>query len=163
MPYIRPINPQSPSEVRIVAERMRLTLIEVLGQERGSEMYTMDWLEARVRYHLDPTQSIGEVLLAVDELGNVAGHTILRVEKDEDGSDFGLFSTIYVAESYRRLGIAQALISHGESWMMDHGLTLGVTYTHPKNERLHRLFGLLGYQSTPINEDFVRLSKSWHD
>ena len=42
--HIRAIDPQSRAEVELVASRMRQTLVEVLGEEVGGNMYTMDWL-----------------------------------------------------------------------------------------------------------------------
>lgn len=41
---IRPINPNSLPEIEQVASRMRLTLIEVLGEREGGSMYSMDRL-----------------------------------------------------------------------------------------------------------------------
>ena len=54
---IREIDPTSKEEISLVASRMRETLIEVLGEERGTALYSMDWLRNRVLWHLDPTQT----------------------------------------------------------------------------------------------------------
>lgn len=45
---IRPIDPLSSSEIEWVATHMWLTLMEVLGDQQGGSMYTMDWLRERV-------------------------------------------------------------------------------------------------------------------
>ena len=45
---IRQINPSSSSEIELVAKRMRDTLMEVAGAERGEAMYSMEWLIERV-------------------------------------------------------------------------------------------------------------------
>ena len=39
---IRALNPTSAEEIELVAARMRLTLIEVLGEEAGRSLYSMD-------------------------------------------------------------------------------------------------------------------------
>ncbi len=72
---IRAIDPQSPAEVELVASRMRQTLVEVLGEEVGGNMYTMDWLIQRVLWHLDPNQCVGQVFLSEDSEGHITGHT----------------------------------------------------------------------------------------
>jgi|APFre7841882630_1041343.scaffolds.fasta_scaffold09007_1 hypothetical protein len=43
--------------------RLAETIVEVEGQDRGSSIYNMDWLEARVRWHLDGKACRGRVLL----------------------------------------------------------------------------------------------------
>ena len=40
------INPHSTDEIELVAARMRQTLIEVLGEEEGTALSSMDWLSA---------------------------------------------------------------------------------------------------------------------
>jgi GNAT superfamily N-acetyltransferase len=87
---IRPIDAASEAEVAVVAERMRLTLMEVIG--------------------------------------------------DKDGNPMGLFSTTYVAESARHLGIADALIAEGERWMRERSLPFAATHTSETNTPLIRLY-----------------------
>ena len=98
---IRPISRDDDAEIRLVAERMRKTLIEVLGPDVGTNMYSMDWLERRVRFHLDPSACRGEVFVAEDTEGHVVGHCIVRVETDDAGP-LGLFSTTWVEPEARR-------------------------------------------------------------
>lgn len=161
MAKIRPIRPDSQDEIRLVAERMRLTLIEVLEADRGGQMYELDWLEDRVRFHLDGNGCTGQVFVAVSRADEIMGHTIVRLETDDSSSTYGLFSTIYVAEDFRGAGVAQELIEAGEDWILGLGQSVAVTYTHPENHRLHRLFGGRGYACTPINDDFVKLEKNF--
>src|SRR5437762_9348922 len=51
---IRPVDPTSESELELAARRMRLTLNEVLGEEAGTALYSMEWLRQRVLWHLNP-------------------------------------------------------------------------------------------------------------
>ncbi len=134
---------------------MRGTLIEVLGAERGSSLYTFEWLNNRVRFHLDPKQCEGGVFLALDENGECIGHTIVRME----GSGQGLFATLYVVPGARRTGVGESLVVVGEAWFRDHGATSVTTHTHPDNAPLIRLFARRGYRLSPVNEDFVSLRK----
>ncbi|MBS1721697.1 MAG: GNAT family N-acetyltransferase [Armatimonadetes bacterium] len=144
MARIRDIDPSNEAEIILVAERMRATLMEVVGAEEGEAMYSMDWLVDRVKFHLDPGRCTGRVILA--ELGTeIAGHCILRVEKDEDGAEFGLFSTFYVAPERRRRRIADRFVDLGEEWFKSLGLGCARTYTAETNDPLHRLMESHGY------------------
>ncbi len=46
---VRPLDEASGAEITWVATRMRRTLQEVLGVERGTAMYDLAWLHGRVR------------------------------------------------------------------------------------------------------------------
>ena len=156
---IRPIDRRSDEEIECVAARMRLTLIEVLGEERGGSLYTMEWLIARARFHLDPEACTGEIFVSIATDGHISGHTIVRLEPDDAGADIGLFSTIYVEPGSRRQGVAVRLIERGEEWMRERQLPEAATFTATTNERLHLLFGRLGYACADVGNGFVRLSK----
>jgi GNAT superfamily N-acetyltransferase len=157
--HVRPLDPQSTSEVELVARRMRDTLEEVLDPETGRNMYTMEWLVQRVLWHLDPVNCRGAVFVAEDHDGRVAGHTIVRVEHEEGGPTLGLFSTTYVAPEFRRRGIADRLLDRGEAWMIEQGMTLAATYTDRNNRKLIRLYERRGYKKMDMPGDFVRLSR----
>lgn len=157
---VRPIDAASDHEVALVADRMRLTLVEVLGEARGSSMYSMDWLRDRVRHHLDPARSTGAVFVA-DVGGEVVGHTIVRVDADDDGSPIGLFSTTYVAPEARRRGVACALVEAGEGWIRGRSLLVAYTYTSPTNVKLVRLFERFGYSVVDQRGEMIRLAKRW--
>ena len=105
--HIRELNPQSESEILLVAQRMRQTLVEVLGEEKGGSMYTMEWLVDRVRWHLNPSNTNGRVFLSENRNGEIIAHAIARIDH---GSSFGYFSTIFVEPSSRRSGIASLLM-----------------------------------------------------
>lgn len=156
---IRVIDRDSAAEVTWVAERMRATLVEVLGEERGGSMYTHEWLEQRVRWHLDAEQCIGQVFVAETSDGRLVGHTIVRVDRDGDGRDIGLFSTTYVEPSARRDGVATSLLARGEAWMQERGLTEAVTYTDEDNTRLQNLYLGRGYSMSGMPERFVKLAR----
>ncbi len=142
---LRPINPDSAQEIRLVATRMRETLIEVIGAEEGGSMYTLDWLEDRVRFHLDPSRSTAQVTVSTRADGFITGHCLVRVEQDEAAPPFGLFATTYVEPASRKQGIADTLLIHGESWMHQQGLALARTYTAESNTPLIRLYEKHGY------------------
>ena len=148
MHSIRAIDPASDAEINLVAQRMRLTLIEVEGEAAGTALYTMDWLRERVRWHLDPALVIAQVFLAIDVGGVIVGHTIVRVETDGDGGRFGLFSTTYVQPESRKDGIANALLLHGEQWMRALGLPSAATWTSASNIKLIGLYAKHRYAIT---------------
>src|SRR4029079_19118147 len=100
------IDPNSKGEIELVAARMRQTLVEVLGEETGGSMYSMEWLIDRVKFHLDPAKCVGVVYVAEDESG-IVGHTIVRLEDDDKFGAIGLFSTTYVIPDARRQGFAE--------------------------------------------------------
>ena len=156
---IRSVDSSSPKEIGLVAQRMGETLVEVLGRTRGERMYTADWLDQRVRWHLDSTEVLGAVFVAEDSGGAIVGHTIVRLEDDGQGNDIGLFATTYVTPNARKSGVAIALLDHGERWMCGHGMTEAVTYTDADNEKLQKLFEGRGYVMSVMPNDFVKLTK----
>lgn len=159
---IRTLDPEASREITLVATRMRQTLVEVLGEERGSAMYTMEWLEDRVRFHLDASRSEGAVFLAeADE--EIVGHTITRVERDDGDAPFGLFSTTYVVPSHRGRGVASALLRRGEAWMRERRLAYAATDTSDTNVKLVALYGKHGYAIALRAGEMVRLRKSLGD
>jgi GNAT superfamily N-acetyltransferase len=145
MLVFRPIDPRSSAEVALVAGGMRRTLVEVLGEERGTALYTMEWLVERVLWHLDPGKSAAQVFLAEARDGSILGHTIVRRETAEDGLEYGLFSTTYVDPAARRRGAATGLLRRGEEWMIGQGMRRAVTYTAAGNTGLVRLYERFGY------------------
>ena len=149
-PRVRPLNPHDDAEILLVASRMRDTLIEVLGEARGGSMYTTEWLIDRVRWHLTPALCVGRVLVAADHDGEIVGHTIVRVEPDDEdgGGTLGLISTTYVLPERRRAGLAEALLHAGEAWLLSHGATRLATNTSASNWPLIRLYEKAGYSIT---------------
>lgn len=160
---IRPINKHSDAEILLVARRMRQTLVEVLGAERGTALYTMDWLEQRVRWHLDAGQSTACVYLAEAADGEISGHTIVRKDLDSSQQEVGLFSTTYVATPFRRAGVASQLLKAGEDWIRGIGLLVAETYTDKDNHKLIQLFSGHGYQISPTENEMVILRKGLAD
>ncbi|MCX6116828.1 MAG: GNAT family N-acetyltransferase [Proteobacteria bacterium] len=158
----RPIDIHSQVEILLVAKRMRETLKEVLGNDRGESMYSLDWLQDRVQFHLDPERSEGQVLVAETlingELDNV-GHTILRFETDESNTRFGLFSTFYVVPEFRKQKVASNFLTLGEQWMMEKHAVYGATDTAKGNEKLIRLLSKSGYHKSFENLEMIRLKK----
>ncbi len=151
---IRPLNPNSRDEIELVARRMRLTLMEVISEEEGEKMYTMDWLIDRVRFHLDPMKSEGQVFVAENESGEILGHTIVRVESGE-----GYFSTFYVAPEARGQSIATEFIKTGEAWMRERSMNIARTNTAKDNAKLQNLLFKFGYEITDRSENMVSLTK----
>jgi GNAT superfamily N-acetyltransferase len=158
MPRVRPLAPSSSDEVELVATRMRETLVEVLGDERGGGLYTMEWLRDRVRFHLDPARSTATVLLAENHDGHITGHTIVRIE-DEAGKKLGLFSTIFVERESRRAGVAASLLLAGEAWMVQQHAADAATYTSHSNFKLINLFRNHGYRLAGAESEMVRLTR----
>jgi GNAT superfamily N-acetyltransferase len=155
---VRPMALSSHAEVELVATRMRETLVEVLGQERGVALYTMEWLRERVLFHLDPAKSTATVLLSENQAGHVTGHTIVRIE-EEAGRKIGLFSTIFVEPDARRAGVAASLLMCGEAWMVQQRVAEATTYTSDANVKLINLFQKHGYRVTGAESEMVRLAR----
>ncbi|MGE0711253.1 MAG: GNAT family N-acetyltransferase [Planctomycetota bacterium] len=152
-PLDRLLGRAAPDEVDLVARRMRATLEEVLGEARGREMYTLDWLRDRVRQHLDPAVYVGEVFLA-ERAGAVCGHTIVRLEPER-----GLISTIYVLPAARGQGVAGRLLDRAEAWFREHGAEVVATNTAQDNARLIGLLERRGYAIALRAEEMVRLER----
>lgn len=157
---IRELDPRAEGEIDLVARRMRMTLEEVLGEEEGRSLYTTDWLRERVRFHLDPTRSTAAVFLAEARSGAIAGHTIVRIDADDEGQPIGLFSTTYVEPASRRAGIAKQLLLRGEAWMREHRMGVAATDTSATNAKLIRLYETHGYAIVLRAGGMVRLAKA---
>ena len=130
---IREIDPQSEFEIKLVAQRMRQTLVEVLGEEKGGSMYTMDWLVNRV-----------------------TGHAIARIDH---ASTFGYFSTVFVQLSSRRSGIATCLMRHVEDWFSKGGIPKIIYNTADNHVALIALFKSEGYEITHAESEMIQLTK----
>ncbi len=154
---IYPIDGNNSGEITWVAEHMRETLIEVIGAEKGEDMYSLPWLVNRVQQHLDPEQIIGAVYLARSG-PEIVGHTIVRIEDREER--LGLFSTTYVLPSARKQNIASALLEQGESWMREQGMQWAATNTDKGNTKLQQLYLKYGYQMHSMPDNFVQLRKA---
>lgn len=164
----RPIHRDSVAEIDLVASRMRLTLMEVLGPERGAEMYDTNWLVNRVLWHLDPANT-AEVFLAETADQTIVGHTIVRVDQSptppeypyqQEHPKYGIFSTTYVVPELRRAGLANHLLETGESWIRAQGQGYAVTDTAADNGKLQHLFEKRGYSIIVREGEMVRLGKS---
>ena len=161
---IRRVDPGEDAVIALIARRMRLTLMEVIGPEEGERMHTMEWLVDRVRFHLDPARSTAAVFVAhaeprtPGELGPIAGHTIVRIQQ-EDAGVVGLFSTTYVAHEHRRQGFAHALLTTGEGWITEHGMHPAATWTAADNAKLIALYEAHGYAITTRDPPMVRLER----
>lgn len=168
---IRPLDPDRPEEVDLVAGRMRETLVEVLDEERADAMFDHDALVERVWWHLDdvPGRRAAVFVAVADGSGEIVGHTIVRVDHDldpvtqepsDEQPEIGLFSTTYVAQNQRRSGVGAGLLAHGEAWMCSHGVDRAVTYTDPDNSKLIAMYSDNGYRPERLNPDWLRLSRS---
>jgi hypothetical protein len=62
----------------------------------GRKPYSLAWPKRRVRFHLDPDKSVGQVFVA-EFRGAIVGHTIVRIERTAASRKFGQFSTTYNA------------------------------------------------------------------
>jgi len=158
---IRPIDADNDQEIELVADRMRATLVEVIG-EKGYNMYTPEWLQNRVRWHLGGNQCLGRILLAIDSTGAIIGHIIARVEDASTMEPVGLVSTIYVCPPFRRRGVAKALLEASEAWLMAQQVATLATDTSETNQPLIELFRQRGYAVTfhSLEKHMVRLSRT---
>lgn len=143
---LRALDPARADEIALVAERMRATLVEVLGPERGANLYGRDWLEDRVRAHLDSRRLDGLVLLAEDERG-VIGHLLARLEPGATPAapPIGLIATVYVVPHARRNGCAHALFEAGEAWLCARDATILAYDTAGEHVAMHALLQARGY------------------
>ena len=140
---------------------MRQTLVEVLGAERGTDLYSMTWLRDRVLFHLDPAQSHGQIFVAEIQ-SSIVGHFIVRIELDEQGLHFGYGSTIFVDPVHRRQRIAAALLTAGEDWMRERGVSESLYFTAETNEKLINLFCKHGYKQIERSDEMVKLKKTFN-
>ncbi len=147
---IRALDPAVPAEIERVAMGMQATLIEVEGEALGRALHSLDWLRARVRWHLEHPCAAVWLALEGDE---VLGHSLVRAEppgpeETLPPGDWGLVTTSYVWPSARRRGIARQLLLHDEAWMQVQGLSHARTWTGANNAPLIALYEGQGYAIT---------------
>ena len=155
-----PLDPDDTASIDLVATRMRLTLVEVLGEERATEMFDHAGLVDRVWWHLDRSdpRRRAEVFLARMHT-DVVGHTMVRADV-VDGEELGLFATTYVVPAARRAGVASALLRAGEAWMRERQLPVAATFTDVHNERLLAFYASLGYDCSAIDGEWATARRS---
>ena len=153
---VREIDPKSDAEIQLVAQRMRQTLVEVLGEEKGVSMYTMDWLVERVRWHLNAKNTDGRVFLSENQSGEIIGHAIARIDP---ACSFGYFSTVFVEPLSRRQGVAVSLMDHVENWFLERRMPKAVYNTANNHVALIGLFKRNGYEITHSESEMVQLTK----
>ncbi|MEK8029816.1 GNAT family N-acetyltransferase [Ideonella sp. DXS29W] len=141
---IREIDPSSDAEISLVAERMLDTLIEVEGPERGIGIHSLPWLKERVQWHLDPSQSQGQVFVATATDGHIVGHSLLRIE-GRASDPFGLVATTYIIPSARRSGWAGQFLERAHGWFREQGVNRSCTWTSGTNTALISLYRKFGY------------------
>ncbi len=157
--HIREIDRSSNDEIGLVASRMRQTLIEVMGEERGSNFYSMEWLIDRVRWHLSP-ERVAQVFLVVSGKNEILGHAIARIDHEDDKTAFGFFSTIYIHPELRGVGVASQLVRHVNDWVKSLNVSKIVYNTAKDHSKLIYLFEKHGYQITEREGEMVRLTKN---
>lgn len=157
---IRELDPTNEDEIKLVAQRMQSTLIDVLGKERGVSLYTIDWLVARVKWHLDSSQTRAKIFLSVSAQKEITGQAIGRIEMGNDGIEFGYFSTIYIAPEFRRRGIAEKLLMQMHGWFGEMGVSKITYNTAENNAPLINLFLKHGYRITLKESEMVQLTKN---
>ena len=157
-PSIREIDATSDVEIAVVATNMRRTLVEVLGLEKGTALYSMDWLVDRVRWHLDSQQAPAKVFIA-EMSGRIISHAIARVETETDGTLYGYFSTIFVEPEWRNKGIAASMLSHTVSWLESMRMPKIIYNTAENHSKLIRIFERNGFVITHRENEMIQLTK----
>lgn len=156
---IRPLDSTSTEEIALIADRMKKTLVDVMGEEKGSSYYPDDFFLERLKWHIDLKDHCE---LLVCELGQqIVAHAIVRVENDEEihHKPFSYFSTIYTAPEWRRRGLARQLIEKVHEWSLKKSLDK-ITYSTAKNHHgLISLFEEFGYNIIVETDEMVRMAK----
>ncbi|MBT4792132.1 MAG: GNAT family N-acetyltransferase [Halobacteriovoraceae bacterium] len=156
---IRPIAPNSKEETSLVAKRMKKTLIDVMGEKDGKNYYSDEWLISRVEQHINLKENAC-IFLSEENSGEISGQAIIRIEKD-NGTNYGFFSTIYVAEEFRGKGIAKELIMAVLKWCKDKDLKR-VTYNTAENHTsIINLFGKFKFKESLRADGMVKLVVSF--
>lgn len=156
---IREIDRSNRGEIDLIAQRMRQTLVDVLGEEKGGSMYTMEWLRDRVLWHLDETATTAKIFLSENQDGKITGQAIARIELSDDGEQYGYFSTIYVDPAFRRQGWAKSFLKCVEEWFTEKNMPKIIYNTAQSNSTVIDLFCKHGYAVTHTESDMVQLTK----
>jgi GNAT superfamily N-acetyltransferase len=145
--------------IALIAERMHLTLTEVLDEQRARSMFTPAQLVDRVTWHLDRGNDRQAAVFVAEHEAEVVGHTMVRVEHAGDDT-YGLFATTYVQPESRGCGAASALLLAGERWMHERAMMRAVTFTEAHNTKLLALYRKHGYEVEILDAEWARASKA---
>jgi GNAT superfamily N-acetyltransferase len=113
------------------------------------------WLPGAERTSVDEVTSIirgGELVIARDDLGRIAGAVRAVRLQDEDG-EFGEFGMLVADPERRNTGIGRDLVAFAEQWARNQGLTrmqlellVPREWQHPVKEFLREWYTRLGYR-----------------
>jgi GNAT superfamily N-acetyltransferase len=114
------VRPDQEAVCAVISHRMALTLMEAPKMSFAEAMAQLPFARDRLAYYLDPSKCEGRVWVARLDGENI-GHTMGMVDRDSDGP-FGYMGTFFVVPSFRRLGIARALLRTNADWLRSLGL-----------------------------------------
>lgn len=116
----------------------------------------MEWLRDRVLWHLDSKNTNGKVYVVAAK-GQVIAHAIARV--DQTPEVFGYFSTLFVEPSFRRTGLAKALVDHVERWFRSENMPFILYNTASSHHTLINLFEKKGFSISLKDGEMIQLKK----
>lgn len=97
------------------------------------------------------------IFLSEEDNGEISGQAIVRIEH-ENNYQYSFFSTLYVADEFRRKGIAKKLIEAVLIWSQDNNLKK-VTYNTAKNHTpIISLFEKFGFKEVLHTDNMVKLA-----
>ena len=144
---IRPIDPESRSELRTIATFSLMTMLETIPELRShvTDLPNFSIDEMQAMYAQGQSNPQHRYLCAVDDAGMLCGHAIFQLKKDDAGQTYGYCYTRYVLPRYRRRGVAARLLDEALGWFGEAGAAYALAHTHATNEPLRALFECAGF------------------
>jgi GNAT superfamily N-acetyltransferase len=148
----REIDKTNEVEIDIVTKRCMDTVLETIPEFENDPQkahtafgnFTFDQMKQMIGGSL--SSSNHRTLVVVDdETNQLIGHAIFSVKEDSDGRIYGSCYSRYVMPSFRRIGIASALLSAAEQWWTSKGAEYATAQTHIGNIALQKLFNNHGF------------------
>lgn len=151
--HLRPLDFEDPSEVNIAASFSALTILETLPQaRRDPTLVPRSSVEEMAQMYTGGRDNPDHWYRVVEFEGEVVGHAIALMRRDEQGTPHGYSYTRYILPEFRRRGLAGALLDAAIAWWRERGAAYVLANTHPTNRGLRALFGSRGFHEEGLSE-----------
>lgn len=150
--HIREADRDNSCEIDLIIGRCMESYLETIPEFNGCPRlarevwpeFTYDSTKEKI---LSPIRHPNQkILVAVDEYGELLGHSVFFIETTREQGTYGSFLNHYLAPEHRRFGIGSILLSTAEELMQSAGALSSRAQAHVKNFKAQNLFKKSGYQ-----------------
>jgi GNAT superfamily N-acetyltransferase len=132
-------------ESRIALRTARFEDAEQIARLATQLGYPSAVAEIRKRMEHITSESLGRVIVAVDERGTVIGWTHVFVAHRMESEPFAEIGGLVVDEGHRNRGVGRILLEEAERWTMASGVSILRVRSNMIRRDAHRFYERAGY------------------